>query len=278
MTDPVKRKLSAKQILADIRSGMDAPALKHEHSLSDRSFEYVLKQLTAAGLLTQDEMRRLEPQSGSSKPSQESAREPQWRCPACNAPQAAEVAECPVCGVVVAKFVAHQGQAPDVSSISPQFTRDAASFGGSGWTPVILSIVVLALIGIAVMVWSTHRASEKSKIAALDMTTQPAQEDDSEADQPQERTSGSENLSPDFSEVKIEDEPGRIEPPPPIVALPREPPAQQVEPPRETPTPAPQTPAYVTGVLRQFGSGDFKKEVVEASKTYPVLFLFYSDT
>ena len=118
MTDPVKRKLSAKQILADIRSGMDAPALKKEHSLSDKSFEYVLRQLSAAGLLTQDELRRLEPRSGSAKPSREPPAWPQWRCPACNAPQAAAVPECPACGVVVAKFVARQGRGPDASMIS----------------------------------------------------------------------------------------------------------------------------------------------------------------
>jgi len=63
-----------------------------------------------------------------------------------------------------------------------------------------------------------------------------------------------------------------------MVALPKEPAAPKVARPRETATPAPETPKYVTGVLRQFGSGDFKKEVVEASKTYPVLFQFYSNT
>jgi thioredoxin-like negative regulator of GroEL len=39
-----------------------------------------------------------------------------------------------------------------------------------------------------------------------------------------------------------------------------------------------ETTKYVTGVLRQFTSNDFKKEVVEASKTLPVVFQFYSDT
>ncbi len=278
MTDPVKRKLSAKQILADIRSGMDAPALKKEHSLSDKSFEYVLRQLSAAGLLTQDELRRLEPRSGSAKPSREPPAWPQWRCPACNAPQAAAVPECPACGVVVAKFVARQGRGPDASMISPRFTGDAAPTGGTGWAPVILSIVVFALVGTAVLVWSTHRASEKQKIAALDVTTQSAQEVESEADQPQETSNDLESTSPDYSEVKIEEEPGRIEAPPPVVALPQERPSWQIEPPRETRTPTPDNPTYVTGVLRQFGSGDFKKEVVEASKTYPVLFQFYSNT
>ncbi len=45
--------------------------------------------------------------------------------------------------------------------------------------------------------------------------------------------------------------------------------------------PAPPPPAkndYATGELRRFTSGNFKKEVVEASRTYPVIFQFYSDT
>ncbi len=67
MPESGKRKLSAKQILADIRSGMDASELKHKHGLSDKSFGYVLRQLSAAGVLTEDEMRRLQPGSGPSK-------------------------------------------------------------------------------------------------------------------------------------------------------------------------------------------------------------------
>ena len=61
MTESGKRKLSAKEILTDIRSGMDASELKRKYGLSDKSFGYVLKQLSTAGLLTEDEIRRLQP-------------------------------------------------------------------------------------------------------------------------------------------------------------------------------------------------------------------------
>jgi Mor family transcriptional regulator len=61
MTDPVKRKLSAKEILADIRSGMDASELKRKYGLSDKSLEYVCNKLAAAGALTDKEGRRLGP-------------------------------------------------------------------------------------------------------------------------------------------------------------------------------------------------------------------------
>jgi len=278
VTESGKRKLSAKQILADIRSGMDASELKRKYGLSDKSFGYVLRQLSTAGLLTEEEMRRLEPRRGSSETSQEPQREPKWRCPACDAPQAAEVRECPACGVVVAKFVAGQRGVHHVSSVSPYSTRDADPGGGKGWMPVVWSIVVFALIGGAVLLWSSHRATGKSKIAALDLRTESFQEVESEADQPQENSNDLESTGIDSSEVKIEDSREINLAPAPMVALPKEPAAPKVARPRETATPAPETPKYVTGVLRQFGSGDFKKEVVEASKTYPVLFQFYSNT
>ena len=278
MTESGKRKLSAKEILTDIRSGMDAPGLKRKYGLSDKSFGYVLKQLSTAGMLTEDEKRRLQPRSGSSEPSHEMRGEPQWRCPACNAPQTGEVSECSACGVVVAKFVARQAEEDRLSSVSPRFTRDPDPGGGNSLASVILSIVVLVLIGGALLLWSSHRATGKSKIAALDLTTQSFQEVESEADQSQENSNDLESTGIDSSEVNIEDSREIDLAPERIVAVPKEPAAPKVARPRETATPAPETSKYVTGVLRQFGSGDFKKEVVEASKTYPVLFQFYSNT
>ena len=278
MTESGKRKLSAKQILADIRSGIEASDLKRKYGLSDKSFEYAIRQLSTAGVLTEDEKRRLAPTRGSSKPSHEPRRAPEWRCPACNAPQPAEVRECPACGVVVAKYVARQAEGLHVSSVSPSYTRAADPGGGKGWMPVVWSIVVFAFIGGAVLLWSAHRAKEAPKIAGLDLRTQSFQEVESEADQPQENSSDLESSGIDPSEVKIEDGEGRNLSSEPTLAVPKEPAAPKVARPRETATAAPETPHYVTGVLRQFGSGDFKKEVVEASKTYPVLFQFYRDT
>jgi hypothetical protein len=295
MTESGKRKLSAKEILTDIRSGMDASELKRKYGLSDNSFGYVLKQLSTAGALTEDEQRRLQPRHGSPEPSREMRRlqplrtpskspheapvpPPQWRCPACNAPQTGEVSECSACGIVVAKFVARQVEEDRLSSVSPRFMRDPDPGGGKGLASVILSIVVLVIIGGALLLWSSHRATEKSKIAALDLRTLSFQEVESEADQPQENSKDLESTGIDSSEAKIEDSREIDLAPERIVAIPKDPAAPKVARPRETATPAPETSKYVTGVLRQFGSGDFKKEVVEASKTYPVLFQFYSHT
>jgi hypothetical protein len=280
MTDPAKRKLSAKQILADIRSGMDAPSLKREHGLSDKSFEYVLKQLVAAGLLTPDEMLRLEPPRSSLERPPKPPAPAQWQCPACNALQPAEMAECPACGVVVAKFVERQEQRDHESRFAPRFTRDPDAGGGKGLTSVIASIVILALIGGTLLIWSAHRAKERTNVASLGIVTESTQQAESEADRPEVTSEDLAGVGKEYSEFKIEDDQEKsLTPPDPIVALPQEHSAPKVEPPpTENPTPASATPKYVTGVLRQFGSGDFKREVVEASKTYPVLFQFYSNT
>jgi hypothetical protein len=278
MTDPAKRKLSARQILADIRSGMDAPALKREHDLSDKSFEYVLKQLTSTGLLTGDEIRRLEPGRCLSEGPRKPAAPAGWRCPACNAPQPVERAECPACGVVVAKFLERKEQRDHDSRVAPRFTREPDSREGKGWMPVIVSIVVFALIGGAVVIWSTYRGKEKPSVAELEVTSQPSQEVEGEADQLQETVEDLASVGQEYSDLKIEDDQEKTPSLEPLVALPHAPHTPKIEPPSEAPTAAPEAPKYVTGVLRQFGSGDFKKEVVEASKTYPVLFQFYSDT
>lgn len=278
MTDPGKRKLSAKEILKDIRSGMDSSGLKHKYGLSDKSLQSVYRQLLAAGALTEHEVQRLGPGDRSSESSHEVPKAPQWQCPACSAPLAAEVPECPVCGVVVAKFVARQEQAEHDSVVAFRFAGDSDLGGGKGWMPVIASIVVLALVGGALLVWSTHRSNENPRIAAVGAQPESLQEVRSEADQARETNGEPETTSIDDPEVTPEEPGGTMVPPDPIVAVPQEPFSRPVEPPRETGSTPPKTAEYLTGVLRQFASGDFKREVVEASKTYPVLFQFYSET
>jgi hypothetical protein len=284
VTNPAKRKLSAKQILTDIRSGMDASALKRKYGLSDKAFESVCKQLSAAGALTEFERQQLEPPRRSSEPSHKPSVASQWRCPACNTPQAAEVRECPACGVVVAKYVALQDLAGPASEPAPRYMHYAAPSSGTGWSQVVVTIVVLAIIGGAIVLWSTHRAKETPRIAQLDRKAVAVQEDqgnDSEAADTEPSGDNSAGapagmLSSDPIVASRQDLPAPVvEPSAPAV----EPPGPAaVEPPQETSSTPPASPKYVTGVLRQFSSNDFKKEVVEASKTYPVLFQFYSDT
>jgi cytoskeletal protein RodZ len=152
--------------------------------------------------------------------------------------------------------------------------------------PLIISIVVFVIAGSSLLLWSTHKASE---ISEVDVETESVQVADTEADQTQEDSGEELESTPkSYSEVEIgnpKDDIVLLQPPPvaipqknrePAVAVPR--PRERTPAPREETSPPPEKPLYITGVLRRFSSSDFKKEVVEASKTYPVLFQFYSQT
>ena len=186
--NPIKRKLSAKQILADIRSGMDGRGLKRKYLLSDKALESVYTQLAAKGALTENEIRRLRPLPGSSEVSPEILERPRWRCPACNTPQAAEMPECPVCGVVVEKFVARQDQADPVLSTAAGDSPDTGPSERTGWMPIIISIVVFAIAGSCLLLWSTHKSKEAPVISEVDAGAQSPQLAATEADQTQEDT------------------------------------------------------------------------------------------
>ncbi len=276
MTNPTTRKLSAKQILADIRSGMGPSALKSKYGLSDKALQSVYRQLSAAGALTENEVPPLQHSVSQSEASHEMPAEPGWRCPACNAPQEAEKSECPACGVVVTKFLARQEQGIHSSGVSQHFTRDA-DYGGKGWMSVISSIAFFLLVGGAILIWSTHRAEEKPDMAELGLRVQSSEEHRGEMDQPQENRGESESTSIDSGQIKEEESLSPIAATEPHAEVPLEPPAQEAPPPPKTRPPNPKPAEYVTGVLRHFASRDFKKEVVEASQTYPVLIQFYSD-
>jgi hypothetical protein len=279
VTDPGKRKISGKQILADIRSGMDSYELKRKYDLSDKGFESVCTRLVAARALSENEVRRLAPRGDSSETAPEVPKYARWQCPACNTPQTAEMSECPVCGIVVEKFVARQGHVTQVSSEDAVAMGDASQEKRAGWTPVIVSMVVCALVGGSLLLWSSHRAKEVPKISALDSETQSRQQAGTETGGTQENQGEPEGAGKEYNEVEIVDnQQNTMVPPPPMVALPREAPERTVVAPRENTPALPGKPQYVTGELRRFSSRDFKKEVVEASKTYPVLLQFYSES
>jgi hypothetical protein len=285
VSDPPKRKLSAKQILADIRSGMDRRALKRKYALSDKALDSVCARLAAKGALSEREMRGLSPERHLPKAPPVVPEKFGWRCPACSTPQATEMPECPVCGVVVEKFGARQGRNDNVLETASPVSPGAGPNERTGWAPIVISIVVFAFAGTCLLLWSTHRSNESHEVSELEPAAQPQRQAETEADPIQEDSGEPESTDKDYREVKIGDTKDIVLFQPPAAAVPQERPERSIAVPREPAptqpeeTSAPPTkPRYVTGVLRQFSSGDFKKEVVEASKTHPVLFQFYSQT
>jgi len=112
MAAPEKRKISARHILSDIRAGMNGEQIKQKHGLSDKSLASVLSKMVAAGLLTEEELQvpSLSRPGQPAIPAENTPTIALTKCPACHASLASGSRECPVCGVIVEKFLARQEQ------------------------------------------------------------------------------------------------------------------------------------------------------------------------
>ncbi len=96
-----KPQLSAKEILQDLRAGMDDAALMEKYNLSAQGLQSAFNKLIAAGVLKQAELdQRTRPH--------EQVINTVWKCPACGKPQTRELEECPDCGVIATKFLKRQ--------------------------------------------------------------------------------------------------------------------------------------------------------------------------
>jgi hypothetical protein len=92
-----KRHVSAYELLQDIHAGLDDVALMVKYRLSARDFMVLCAKLIETGRLTEVELSELHLLW-----AQKQGRV--WRCPACHMPQSHEYAECPQCGIIVAKY------------------------------------------------------------------------------------------------------------------------------------------------------------------------------
>lgn len=95
-----KPTVNAKEVLVDIRAGMDNVALGEKYKLSEAGLKSLFKKLVKAGLLKQSEMdERFAPPSAST---------PAWECPACGTRSPETWDSCPRCGIDVAKYKKQQ--------------------------------------------------------------------------------------------------------------------------------------------------------------------------
>lgn len=92
-----KEKISARELLADIRAGIDDPALMKKYELSAQGLQSACKKLVEAKALKQSEV-------DNRVPLTERTVDIVWKCPACGKPQTTEFDECPECGLVISKF------------------------------------------------------------------------------------------------------------------------------------------------------------------------------
>ena len=89
--------ISARELLLDMQSGLDADALMAKYKLSPKLFETLCARLVETGRLTSSQMAEFKLLWAQKKGSV-------WHCPACHMPQHHSFDECPQCGVIVSKF------------------------------------------------------------------------------------------------------------------------------------------------------------------------------
>lgn len=94
-----KRKVSAKEVLQDLRAGESNAALMTKYGITAQGLESLLNKLAQRNLISPEERRRRVPPE---------SRPPAWTCPACGTAHDRSYAECPHCGVIVSKFEEHR--------------------------------------------------------------------------------------------------------------------------------------------------------------------------
>lgn len=82
-------KITAKELIDDIRKGLDDSALIEKYKVSSQALQGFFKQLKEKGLIKQEELEQ---------------RAQIFKCPACNWSSNKKFEECPHCGIIVAKF------------------------------------------------------------------------------------------------------------------------------------------------------------------------------
>jgi|SRR5271157_1221986 len=149
-----KRTVDAKEILADIKSGMDDAALKEKYRLSEQRLESVFNKLIAAGVIKQAEL-------DNRTPFHERTMNVVWKCPACGKPQTREFEECPECGVIAEKF---KNSLRSNSLVEEQPARDL-SLWNDRTSKYVTSLAVALLIGLIGLglYWMRENTIEKMR-------------------------------------------------------------------------------------------------------------------
>ncbi len=92
-----KRTVNAKEVLDDIKAGLDDATLMGKYQLSEKGLQSLFKKLVDGGVLKQEELE-------NRAPAPEKAAEAVWKCPICGNPQNTHYDKCPECSVIAARF------------------------------------------------------------------------------------------------------------------------------------------------------------------------------
>jgi len=104
-----KVRIDARDVLNDIREGLDDTALMTKYRLSGRGLHSLFSKLIEAGLI---ERADLDKRMANFEKTVELN---MVKCPSCGMPQFSAFDECPQCGVIVKKFL--EGRVPPKSEV-----------------------------------------------------------------------------------------------------------------------------------------------------------------
>ncbi len=104
-----KVRIDARDVLKDIRDGLDDTALMKKYRLSGAGLQSLFAKLTEAGLLKRAD---LDKRMANFEKTVELT---MVKCPSCGMPQFSAFDECPQCGVIVKKFL--EGREPPKSDV-----------------------------------------------------------------------------------------------------------------------------------------------------------------
>ncbi|MFH0824541.1 MAG: zinc ribbon domain-containing protein, partial [Pseudomonadota bacterium] len=167
MASSDKKRISASLILSDIRSGLDDARLMSKHGLSEKALNSVLAKLTADGHLSEAEIKARG--SSGQGPHPDDARS---RCPSCGSSLPSQAAECPTCGVVIAKFTARQERQGPI----PPDETEGDTGKGLGRIVVMCLVMTAFLVGALLLLWPRGKDDQGSPAdaTATGSTSPPA--------------------------------------------------------------------------------------------------------
>jgi hypothetical protein len=113
----MRRKISAKEFLADARAGLTDLGLMDKYDLSIPAIQALFRKLVEHGLMSGQELEDRLPLT------ERSVKLEVFRCPACKMPQFVRFDECPQCGVIVSKLSA-ASPSSDAEVVPQETTRD----------------------------------------------------------------------------------------------------------------------------------------------------------
>jgi hypothetical protein len=163
VTSSTKRKISAREVLADIRAGMTDSQLELKYNISNSSLRMVYGKLVAAGVVKEDELPGAARDTNAVSPQSFQAHE--VYCPSCKSVQAPGATECSSCGVVFEKLAALQtDKEPQPIMISSRQIPRVPHLRS-----ISIVIVVCALMTALFVIWWGEIT--KQKVASKAVTT-----------------------------------------------------------------------------------------------------------